>query len=462
MDNQPTNPPSQEDGDEAPEQNAESDAQALADASGSSGRLPGDDPGQAPLAPETTPERAVAPGRRLALWLPLPAVALLTVPWLVCRFGGFELSDTMVAVCSGVAILGAAFLLTWAAELAQLDISQGLAVAAVALIAVLPEYAVDMYFAWMGAKDPPYCHYAVANMTGGNRLLLGAGWPLLVLLWWVRTRQRDLHLHGERRIEVGFLALATAYAFLLPLKGNLSLYDTAVFLAIFAAYVYRTSTGRHVEPELVGPCKALADLPPWWRRLAVGGMFLYSAFVILLSTKPFAEALLGMGERLGIDEFLLVQWVAPMASEAPEFVVAALFVLRLQPDMALGTLLSSKVNQWTLLVGTLPATFSISAACPSLLPLDGRQMEEVLLTAAQSVFGFVVLAELRLSVLEGALLFGLFAGQLLTPSIYARHLFALAYLLLAFLWVVFDRNHRMGCVTGVTQVLSFRRGRPRD
>lgn len=441
MDDPPADSPSQGEGDHIPQPSAESNG---------------------PLPPQADPEQAVAPRHRLGLWLPLPAVVLVTVPWLVCRFAGVELSDTMVALCSGVAILGAAFLLTWAAEVAQLDISQGLAMVAVALIAVLPEYAVDMYFAWMGARDPTYCHYAVANMTGGNRLLLGTGWPLLALLWWVRTRQREIHLHQERHIEVGFLALSTAYAFLLPVKGNLSLGDTAIFLLIFAAYVYRTLKGRHVEPELVGPSEALACLPPWYRRLAVGGMFVYAAFVILLSTKPFAEALLGMGKQLGIDEFLLVQWVAPMASEAPEFVVAALFVLRLQPDMALGTLLSSKVNQWTLLVGTLPATFSISAACPSLLPLDDRQMEEVLLTAAQSAFGFVVLAELRLSVLEGAILFGLFAGQLLTPSMRARYLFALAYLLMACLWVLIDRGHRVGCLTSVTQALSFRRGRPPD
>ena len=43
----------------------------------------------------------------------------------------------------GVEILGAAFLLSWGAEVAQMDISRGLALAILARIAILPEYAVD-------------------------------------------------------------------------------------------------------------------------------------------------------------------------------------------------------------------------------------------------------------------------------------------------------------------------------
>jgi cation:H+ antiporter len=296
-------------------------------------------------------------------------------------------------------------------------------------------------------------------MTGANRLLIGAGWPFLVLLWWLRTRRPTMEIHRERRIEIGYLALATMYAFvlLLTFKKSLSLVDTFFFLAIFGAYVWRTGTGAHVEPELVGPSEAMAQLRPFLRRSATVALFGYSAFVILLSTKPFAESLLGIGRQFGIDEFLLVQWVAPLASEAPEFAVAAIFAVRLQADMALGTLLSSKLNQWTLLVGTLAATYSISAGRPALLPLDGRQLEEVMLTAAQSVFALVALAELRLSLAEALLLFCLFFGQLLTPSMEARYFFAAAYLVLALFWLLFDPAHRHGCFASVAEALSFRR-----
>ena len=71
-----------------------------------------------------------------------------------------------------------------AAEAAQLDISAGLAIAVLAFIAVLPEYAVDFVLAFQGgqgfaefgetckaATDPGEspCSLALANMTGANR-----------------------------------------------------------------------------------------------------------------------------------------------------------------------------------------------------------------------------------------------------------------------------------------------------
>jgi cation:H+ antiporter len=389
----------------------------------------------------------------LRLWAPLLVVAALTVPWLVIRLSGRELADAAVALLSGAAILGAAFLLTWAADVAQLEVSQGLAVAALALVAVLPEYAVDVYFAWMGGKNPAYSHYAVANMTGANRLLIGVGWPVLVLLWTLRTRQKALRVQKMRQIELGYLGLATVWAFVLPLRRELSLLDTAVFLTLFALYVRQTSLGQRLEPELVGPALLIGCLPKGWRRMTVASLFCYSAVVILLSTKAFAEGLLGAGRALGISEFLLVQWVAPLASEAPEFILAALFAVRLQPDIALGTLLSSQVNQWTLLIATLPLTYSLSLAHPAALPLDARQAGEILLTAAQSAFGFIVLAELQLSNLEGFLLFVLFAGQFLSPSVHARYAFSIAYLALFIAWAVASRDHRRGARESVTAAL---------
>ena len=99
---------------------------------------------------------------------------LMTLPGLALRLAPADVSPMLVAVLAGLAILGASFLLTWACEVAQLDIPQAVAVAVVAFIAVLPEYAVDMYFTWMAGQHPEsaYSHYAIANMTGANRLLI--------------------------------------------------------------------------------------------------------------------------------------------------------------------------------------------------------------------------------------------------------------------------------------------------
>ena len=96
-----------------------------------------------------------------------------------------------------MAIVGAAFLLSWAAEVFQLDVSQGLALALLALIAILPEYIVDATFAWKAAQDPAQASLEVANMTGANRILIGVAWPLVVLLYFLRSRKPEIELQGE-------------------------------------------------------------------------------------------------------------------------------------------------------------------------------------------------------------------------------------------------------------------------
>src|SRR5213594_2286274 len=119
------------------------------------------------------------------------AALALPFAWFVVHFGRLATTPLEIALWSGSGIFGAAFLLSWTCEVAQLDITRALALALLALIAVLPEYAVDVYFAWRAGQDPTYTAYATANMTGGNRLLIGVGWATAVLALWLRYRARD-------------------------------------------------------------------------------------------------------------------------------------------------------------------------------------------------------------------------------------------------------------------------------
>ena len=351
--------------------------------------------------------------------LPLILATLITLPGLWLRLGGIHLAPPPMALLSGLAILGASFLLLWACDVAQMDIPQTLALAVVALIAVLPEYAVDMYFTWMAGQDPSsdYTHYAIANMTGANRLLIGVAWTSIAAIHWFKTRRR-VNLNVDQRTEVLFLGMATAYAFLIPIKGSLAWYDGIVFFCIYAWYIRLAGQRPCQECELEGPAELIGALPQTRRRAATIGLFLFAAGVILANAEPFSENLVASGKVFGINEFLLVQWLAPIASEAPEFIVAIMFVLRGQAATAMGSLLSSKLNQWTLLVGMIPGVYGVSSgsfAHP--MPLGTYQMHELFLTAAQSLLAVALMASLSLGPGAAILLFCMFVGQLAGPAI---------------------------------------------
>lgn len=364
---------------------------------------------------------------------------LSTLPGILLSLGVASASDSIAALLFGLAIVGAAFLLSWAAEVVQLDFSQGLALALLALIAVLPEYVVDATFAWLAAENPAFASYAVANMTGANRLLIGIAWPMVVGLAFLRFRQVRVQLEEGHGLELVVLLVASLYALTLPLKASLSLTDFLVLFALFGLYLWRVARLPAEQPHLVGPARLVGSLPPLTRRLVTFAMASGAAVAILLVAKPFARALVATGAALGIDEFLLVQWLAPLASEAPEFVVVALFAWRGETTPALGTLVSSKINQWTLLIGMLPLIYSVALGRPDALPLDARQREEVLLTAAQSLFAVALLLDLRLSLMGAAALFGLFVVQLVFPEI--RMPVTIVYGALTLMVIVVSRRH---------------------
>ncbi|MHA6796201.1 sodium:proton exchanger [Pseudonocardia bannensis] len=376
--------------------------------------------------------------------LPLPLAVLVALPG--ASFGAAtylglphpDLAPPLAALIYGLAIIGAAFILAWAAEAAQVDISGGLALAVLALLAVLPEYAVDFVFSFRagqvyeetgtcqpGPDGASPCSLALANMTGANRVLVGVGWPLVVLaatLAVLRSRRKGgdgsasthvgcVQMPRKMAPEVVFLGLATLYSLTLPLRHTLTLVDAAVLVSIFVGYAWRLAQAPTDKPDLLGTAKWVGTMSRAPRRWTVSGMFVIAALVILAAAEHFAEGLVATGSELGVNPFILVQWVAPLASESPELIVACLYAWRLKAGDSLGTLLSSKVNQWTLLVGTIPIVFASAGSTTDGLPLDEQQRYELLLTAAQSLFAVSILVSLALTVRGAVALLVLFLVQ---------------------------------------------------
>ena len=363
------------------------------------------------------------------LWISIGIAVLATLPALWLRFSGARPDPMVDSVLFGIAILAAGFMLSWGAESAEGQISSGLILAIVALVTVLPEYAVDIYYAWRAGQAPQsnYVHYAAANMTGANRLLVGLAWPLLVLINWWHNRERAIGLAPVNGVEIAFLFLPTLYAFVILLRNRIGPLDAVVLIAIFAAYVWRVTTlpkvhdpanGQESEESEPGLAAIIEELPIRAQWLLMGGLTIVAAAVIFISAEPFAESMVSAGREIGINEFLLIQWLVPLASEAPAVTVAILFVLSARAAAGMTTMISDKINQWTLLVGMLPLAMSVGAGSLMALPLDARQHEEFFLTAGHSLFALALLLRLRLHLAGAAALAVLFCAQVVLAFTY--------------------------------------------
>ncbi|MDQ3013612.1 MAG: sodium:calcium antiporter [Acidobacteriota bacterium] len=378
-------------------------------------------------------------------YLPLLFSISISLPWLLLVITGqaHSLNPAMISLVSGVAIIGAAFLLGWGAELSERDIPRSLALIVLALISVLPEYAIGLHYAWTEGLTRSNQGLAIANMTGANRILIGVGWALIAIVYYLKHKKKEIELDPSQGLELSLLLLATVYSLIIPIKGTLSLFDAVIFFALFLLYAGRAMKGEKHEVELEGIAAEIdARLSNNVRRLVVALMFAFAGVVIWYAAEPFAEGLKATGKTYNVNEFLLVQWLAPLASESPECMIAILFALKGKGSTAIGAMISSKVNQWTLLVGAIPLVYAIAAGAAGPMILDDRQKGELLLTSAQSLFAAIVIADFRFALWEAILLLVLFAAQLFFPQEFIRHVFSGVYLAAAFAMILTSKVRR--------------------
>lgn len=373
----------------------------------------------------------------LVLVLGLPSIGLL--------FSGVQFHPLVAAAIYGAGILAGAFLFSWAAEVAELDISASLAIAILALLTVLPEYAIEAVLAWdAGASFDTATRVVTneservaANVNGANRMLVGVGWPVVILASWAIHR-RVLDLRGRIGPEMTFLTISTALTIPLFFMMQIHFVIAAALIALYVAYLWIGSRREGGDTELAGVSAVVGSLPVAWRRTAVILLFLYAAAVIGIAADPFVGGLVETGIRLGIDEFILIQWLAPLASETPEVVVALLFATRSNPAAGLTVLIASGVNKFTLLVGSMVGIFSLSAGGLLSFPLNDRQAAEFLLTTAFSLFGLLLIARRTVDWKVGSLLLTTFVAHLFFPNAHHRLWFAYGFFGLSAITVALD------------------------
>ena len=127
--------------------------------------------------------------------------------------------------------------------------------------------------------------------------------------------------------------------------------------------------------------------------------------------------MIGLATMLGISQFVFVQWVAPFLSEFPEFTSTSYWARsRGKAGMALMNLVSSNINQWTVLAAMIPIVYSFSLGHPAAIPLQPHR-NELILTWLQSALGMVLLANFRLEAYEAVGLFLLWLVQAIVPGL---------------------------------------------
>lgn len=356
----------------------------------------------------------------------LALTAAWTVPGLLVRLTGGTVAYPLQLVVYGAAVVAAAFLLAWACEAAQVDIANGLVVAAVAFVAILPEYLVELHFALLGEAE-----LVTANLTGASRLLLGLAIAMPAVVVLLPGRWRQLHigpleLPEPHRIELAVLAVASAWSTRAVLAGKLTLLDSAVLIGLYVVYLRRAGTAGGESPEPLGVAAELAALPREQRRRWARSLMAYAAFVILLTAVPFGEAVLGAGSIVGISPYLLLQWIVPVATETPEIVVAFVLLTHGRGGQSIAVLLAGAVSQYTIALGSLPLAYALGPAVGS-LPLAGRERVELLLTVGVALYAVAALLTLRLSRGDSSLMLAAFAGQLLLPTVVTRLFFAVVF-----------------------------------
>jgi cation:H+ antiporter len=315
------------------------------------------------------------------------------------------------------AILLAAMMIAWAAESAQFFIAQGFALAILAWLQTLPEFAVEFVLAWK--QQVPLL---LANLTGALRLLTGLGWPMIYFVAAVfhrRNHRKPLHeirLADEHCVEVVGLMVPLIYTTYVWAKGSLDLFDAAALILMYVAYllVLRKLPPQKAEgiEELEWIPRTIVKSPKPVRNALIAGLFVGGGLLIYFTAEPFLGSLLAVSLALGISPFVFVQWVAPMVSEFPEKVSAFYWARTVErAPMALMNMVSSNINQWTLLAAMLPIVYSISRGLASPIPFDEQQQLEILMTLGQSLVGMLFLVNMRLAWWEALALFSLWGIQ---------------------------------------------------
>src|SRR6185369_8669493 len=179
----------------------------------------------------------------------------------------------------------------------------------------------------------------------------------------------------EHCVEVIGLLAAMVYASVICAKSSLTVVDAAVLIGIYVAYLMVLSRMPAEEAESIDDLelvpRTVVKTPRNIRIAAIAVLFLGGGALIYFAAEPFLASLLAVSAVMGVPNFIFVQWVVPFVSEFPEKVSAFYWARTVtRASTALMNMVSSNINQWTLLAAMLPITYSLSRGVMAPIILD--------------------------------------------------------------------------------------------
>ena len=326
-------------------------------------------------------------------------------------------------------IVSAALLIAWAAEAAQFLISQGLALAILAWLQTLPEFAVEAVIAYEAPRMPNGVALISANFTGSLRLLVGLAWPAIYVIAALSCRRKhkrplmEIRLEPEHSVQVVTLIVPLLYFTYIWAKGTLTIFDSVALTFIYLVFLFVVNRippqGEEKMEDMEAIPRTILRQKPWLRNTIIAGLFLAGGAILYFVADPFLHSLLALAVSLGMSQYMFVQWVAPFLSEFPESGSAFYWARKITgAPVALMNMVSSNINQWTMLVAMIPIVYSFSLGGVSTVHFDEHQRIEILLTMSQSALGLILLLNMSFAWYEAVGIFVLWFAQMLVPPIH--------------------------------------------
>jgi len=345
-------------------------------------------------------------------------------------------------------IIFAAILIGYGAEILELVLPSGVAIAIVALLQICPEFFVEWATVKKAAFDPEFLHNAMANLYGANKLLVGFGPPLVFFVYYFFSPSKKnsyIRLHKIKSYSIFVMIFAVMYNTIIYLKNSLMWYDSIILTAIYFGSVYfigrmeirynklKTEKGSAAEDDDDddnGPKIEDSAVEKLLHKFVLAGekVIAYrayiAAFVLLASggallvgfAEEFLECLLHAATAAGISTFIFIGYVAPFMSEFPEKTVAIGYAMKGHEDTAMINFLSSILAQLTLLTAMVPLAYSYYKGCLTGIVFDPMQSQELLLVIAMMLFSLMLFLDLKFTVRETVLALGLFIWQFIFPE----------------------------------------------